>query len=239
MRALGETASLVRTIHGNKEHYTRHSRQPFQFPHKRLITEEGFSRQELSSSSMNPRPPLPRLTPTVNYISVLTPAPRALDTVVAALAHSETPSAREVAQQAGEAQREASDSRPAKAAVGLAAGEGLVGARVLVVAGAVVEEALDAAHAAAVLHHVLGGAHAAPVAHPEGGEGTGARALFALAPAAGLTAVGVLPGGAVASFVSARHGRGQRLQLVLLRLHPLGLGSDYTLTHHRDRKSVV
>lgn len=64
----------------------------------------------------------------------------------------------------------------------LRAREGLVGAGVLVVAGAVVEEAFDAARAGPVLHHVLHRAHAAPPAHPAGRKHPWAPAFLAAAP---------------------------------------------------------
>lgn len=69
--------------------------------------------------------------------------------------------------------------------MGLGAGAGTVRVRVaLVVVGAVVEEALDQAHAGPVLHHALRRAQALPVTGQAGRQGPGGRALAALALAA-------------------------------------------------------
>lgn len=126
-------------------------------------------------------------------VCVLAPAAGSRDPVVAALARGHASFSREVAQETGEEQGEERHGGPADAAVRLRAREGLVRARVLVVAGAVVEEPLDAAHARPVLHRALSGAHAPPAAHPAGGKHPLATALGTLAPAARLALCGVYP----------------------------------------------
>lgn len=119
-----------------------------------------------------------------------TPAARSGDAVIAALTHGDASFSWEVAQETGEEQREERDGGPADTAARLPAGEGLVCARVLVVAGAVVEQSLDAADAGAVLHRGLHRAHASAATHPAGRKGPRAAALRAAAPAAVL-ALGV------------------------------------------------
>lgn len=122
---------------------------------------------------------------------ILTPTPGSCDSVVAALAHGDTSFSREVAQETGEEQGEERHGGPADAAVRLRAREGLVGTRVLVVAGAVVEKPLDATHARPVLHGALHRAHAPTAAHPARREHPRATAVRAAAPAAVLALVGV------------------------------------------------
>lgn len=161
---------------------------------------------------------------------VLAPTAGSRDSVIAALAHSDTTFGREVAEETGEEQGEERHGGPAGAAVGLRAREGLVGARVLVVAGAVVEERLDAAHARPVLHRVLRRAHAPPAARPAGGERPRASALRTLAPAAALALVGVFA--RIFAAPAARHGHHrpglgvQGFQLLQIQLRPFRLGSD-------------
>lgn len=128
----------------------------------------------------------------MDWVWVLAPTAGSCGSVVAALAHGDASFSWEVAQQAWEEQGEERHGGPADAAARLRAREGLVGARVLVVAGAVVEEPLHAAHARPVLHRVLRRAHAPAAAHPAGREHPRAPALRAAAPAAVLALVGVL-----------------------------------------------
>lgn len=94
----------------------------------------------------------------------------------------------------------------------LGAREGLVRAHILIVAGAVVEETLDAADAGDVVHRCCRRAKAPAAAHPTGWQGPRAGALFALAAAAVLAAIRVLAIGGLA------WGRGQGLQFLLLQL---------------------
>lgn len=144
---------------------------------------------------------------------------RPCDPVVAALARGDAALRREVAQHAGEKQRQQRGGGPAGAAPGRRAREGLVGARVLVVAGAVVEEALNAAHARAVLGDTLRRAHAPPAAQPAGGQRTRPPALPAAAAAAVLALdVHTLWFGRLAAAAA------QRLQLFLVLL---GLGPNH------------
>lgn len=102
--------------------------------------------------------------------------------VVAAPAQLQAGLGRRVAEQARQEQGHGSHAQVAGAAVGLGAGAGAVRVGVaLVVVGAVVEDALDQAHAGAVLHHALGGAEALAVAGQAGRQGPGGRALATLA----------------------------------------------------------
>lgn len=162
---------------------------------------------------------------------ILTPTAGSCDSVIAALAHSDTSFSREVAQETGEEQGEERHSGPADAAVRLCAREGLVGASVLVVTGAVVEKPLDAADACPVFHHVLRRAHAPTATQPAGRKRTRATALWTTAPTAVLTLVGVftLIFWAPAAWHS-HHGPGpvvQGFQLFWIELCTFGLGSDY------------
>lgn len=113
------------------------------------------------------------------------------DSVVAALAHRHTSFSWEVAQQAREEQGEEGDGGPADAAARLRAREGLVRARVFVVAGAVVEKPLDAADARPVFHRAVRRAHAPAAARPAGREQPRANALRTRTPTAVLALVGV------------------------------------------------
>lgn len=99
----------------------------------------------------------------------------------------------------------------------LAAGARVVGTVVLVVVGAVIEEAFHAAHAGPIVNHVLGGAEALLVADPVRRQSPRVGALLTLALAAVLTPVGVQ-----AQILLAA----QRLQLAWLELR-LGLHPDY------------
>lgn len=102
----------------------------------------------------------------------------------------------------------------------LAARERLVRAHILIVVGAVVKQAFDAAHASYVVHCRGRRAKASAAAHPTGRQGPGAGAFSALAPAAVLAAIGVL---AVAS-LGWDHRKG--LQLLLFQFRTLGLHPD-------------
>lgn len=125
-------------------------------------------------------------------VGVFAPTAWSPGTVVAALGQAEAPLCWKVTQQARHKDGQDAHGRPAHAAVGLAAGAGLVRADVLVVARAVVEKALDAADARAVVQDVLRRADAAPGTEPARGQGPRARALLALALPALLAAVCVL-----------------------------------------------
>lgn len=110
-----------------------------------------------------------------------TPAATSGDEVIAALTHGDASFSWEVAQETGEEQREEGDGGPADTAAWLPAGEGLVCARVLVVAGAVVEQPLDAADAGAVLHRGLNRAQASAATYQAGRKGPLALRAAALA----------------------------------------------------------
>lgn len=139
----------------------------------------------------------------MDRVCVLAPTAGSRDSVIAALAHGHASFSREVAQEAGEEQGEERYGGPAHAAVRLCAREGLVRARVLIVAGAVVEKPLDTAHARSVLHSALSRAHAPPAAHPAGGQHPWAAALRTPAAAAVLALVGVFA--SLFSDPAARH----------------------------------
>lgn len=113
----------------------------------------------------------------MDLIGLFAPTAGSGDPVVAALAHGHTTFSWEVAEEAGEEQGEERDGGPADIAVGLSAGEGLVRARVLVIAGAVVEERLHAAHTRSILNGSFRRAHAPPATHPAGGQSPGVSAL--------------------------------------------------------------
>lgn len=125
----------------------------------------------------------------MDWFRVLATTAGSGDSVIAALAHGDTSFSREVAQETGEEQGEEGHGGPADAAAGLRAREGLVGARVLVVTGAVVEKPLDAADACPILHRVLRRAHTPMAAHPAGGQHPRATAICTLAPSTALTLV--------------------------------------------------
>lgn len=128
---------------------------------------------------------------TVDWFCVLATTAGSGDSVIAALAHGDTSFSREVAQEAGEEQGEEGHGRPADAAAGLCAREGLVGTRVLIVTGAVVEKALDTADTCSILHCALCRAHTPMAAHPAGGEHPRATAIHTLAPTTALTLIRV------------------------------------------------
>lgn len=142
--------------------------------------------------------------------------------VVAALAGVDAGACREVAEQAGEEQGQQGHGGPAGAAVRLGAGEGFVGARVLVVRRAVVEQAFDAAHTRPVLHRALSGAHAPAPTQPAERQHPWAHALGAAAAPALLAAVPVF----MEAVVTPAEGLRQRLQLLRTGLWAFGLDSD-------------
>lgn len=137
------------------------------------------------------QPPSLRLLANNPTLCVLTPTARSSDSVIAALAHKDTSFSWEVAQDTREEQGEEWHGGPADTAVRLCAWEGLVCARVLIVAGAVVEKPLDAAHARPVLHRALCWTHAPPTTHPAGGKHPWVTTLWTLAATTVLTLVGV------------------------------------------------
>lgn len=159
---------------------------------------------------------------------VFAPAAGPRGSIVAALAQRHAPFSREVAQQTGKDQGQERYSRPADATVRLRAREGFVDARVLVVAGAVVEKALDAAGARPVLHGAARGANAPSPAHPAGRERSRATALQAPAPFAFLAFVGVfvVVGGDRAAWRAELFVQG-------FQLRALWLDSDYLVTMGR------
>lgn len=113
--------------------------------------------------------------------------------VVASLGQLDAAGGRQVAEQAGQHQGQGAHEGPAGAAVGVGAGAGVVGARALVVlVGAVVEDALDQAHAGGVVDQVLRRAQTLLVAHPARGQSPGQGALLALAFPTGLAQQEVL-----------------------------------------------
>lgn len=86
--------------------------------------------------------------------------------VVAGLAQCHAALCREVAKQAGQEKCQDAYGRPPHAAMRLSAGEGLVRAHILIVARAVVEQALDAADASHIVHRGCCRANAPAAAHP-------------------------------------------------------------------------
>lgn len=169
----------------------------------------------------------------VNFF-VAAAAPWPTGAVVARLAQRHAALRREVAEQARQEQSQHTYGRPAHAAVRLAAREGLVRAHVLVVAGTVVEQAFDAAHASDVVHRRRGRAKAPAAAHPTRRQGPRAGAPFALAAAAVLAAVRVL---AFAGSGAKRCRQG--LELVLFQLRALGLRPHDPLDPGVSQKSLL
>lgn len=118
-------------------------------------------------------------------VGVATPAAGARGTVVGSLAQGKAQPGGRVAAEAGEAERQQPHGSPAGTSMARSAGARPVSTVVLVIlGGAVVEEALDAAEACAILHHALGRAQAALATSPAGWQATGRAALGALAAAA-------------------------------------------------------
>lgn len=167
----------------------------------------------------------------VDWIWVLAPTAGSFGSVIAALTHCHASFNREVAQDTGQEQGEERHGDPADAAVGLRAREWLVRARVLVVAGAVVEKAFYAADACPVLHCTICWAHTPPAAHPTGREHPWATAIWTLTLAAVLTPNRVFT--LISIDTAARHHHYwpglliQGFQLLWVQFGTLGLCSDY------------
>lgn len=90
-------------------------------------------------------------------VRVLAAATRAPEAVIAMLGQLDTACGWQVAQQTGQHQREGTHEGPAGAAVGMGAGAGMVSAGALVILiGAVVEDALNQTHARAIVDQGLG-----------------------------------------------------------------------------------
>lgn len=111
----------------------------------------------------------------------LTAAAGAFQAVITPLAKFEAPQGGKVAAEAGHEEGEEAHGSPAGAAGARPAGAWVISAGVLVIAGAVVEEALDAAETSPVVEEALWGAQAALIAQPAGGQATGGRAAGTLA----------------------------------------------------------
>lgn len=126
-------------------------------------------------------------------VRVLAAATRAAQAVIATLGQLHAAGGRQVAEQAGQHHGEGTHEGPAGAAVGTGAGAGVVGTGALIVlVGAVVEDALHQAHACAVVDQGLGRAQALLVADPAGGQRPGGRTLLALTLPTGLAQQEVL-----------------------------------------------
>lgn len=153
--------------------------------------------------------------------------------VVASLGQLDAAGGWQVAEQAGQHQGQGTHEGPAGAAVGVGAGAGVVGTRALVVlVGAVVEDALDQAHAGGVVDQVLRRAETLLVAHPARRQSPGQGTLLALAFPAGLAQQEVL-------VQLLRHGA---LQVQGLAVDHLGLdanGAGGGLLCHGHRGHVV
>lgn len=111
----------------------------------------------------------------------LTAAAGAFQAVITPLAKFEAPQGGKVAAEAGHEEGEEAHGSPAGAAGARPAGAWVISAGVLVIAGAVVEEALDAAETSPVVEEALWGAQAALIAQPAGGQATSGRAAGTLA----------------------------------------------------------
>lgn len=103
-------------------------------------------------------------------VRMLAAATRAAQAVIATLGQLHAASGGQVAEQAGQHHGEGTHEGPAGAAVGTGAGAGVVGAGALIVlVGAMVEDALHQAHTCAIVDQGLGRAQALLVADPAGG----------------------------------------------------------------------
>lgn len=155
-----------------------------------------------------------------NRVGVFTAAPRPIDPVVTALAQLKATLGWQVTPQARQEEGHHTHGWPPSAAVRLTARAGVVSAVVLIIVGAVIEEALHTADTSPVIDHVLGWAKTLFVTDPTRWEGPWIRALLALALPTVLTPV------AVCSQVFFA----QRLQLAWLELR-LGLHADYPVSN--------
>lgn len=114
-------------------------------------------------------------------VGVAAPAARARGAVVGTLAQGKAQPGRGVAAEAGQAERQQPHGAPAGTGVGWSAGARPVSTVVLVIlGGAVVEQALNAAQAGAILHGTFDGAQTALSAGPTGRQAAGGTALLAL-----------------------------------------------------------
>lgn len=120
-------------------------------------------------------------------VGVAAPATWARGAVMGTLAQGKAQPGRGVAAEAGQAERQQPHGAPAGTGVGRSAGARPVGAVILVVlGGAVVEQAFNAAQAGAILHRAFGGTQAALSTGPAGGQAAGGTAVSALTAAAPL-----------------------------------------------------
>lgn len=124
-------------------------------------------------------------------VGVFTAAPRPVHSVVTPLAQLKATLGWKVTPQTRQKEGHEPHGRPPGAAVGLAAGARVVRTVVLVVVGAVIEEAFDAAHTRPVIDHVLSRAQALLVTDPVRRQRPRVGALLTLALAAVLAPVGV------------------------------------------------
>lgn len=121
-------------------------------------------------------------------VGVATSAAGACGAVVGTLTHGKAQPGRGVAAEAGQTERQKPHGAPACTSVSWSTGARTIGAVILVVlGGAVVEEAFDAAQAGAVLHRALSRAQTALSAGPAGRQAAGRAALVALTATAPLT----------------------------------------------------
>lgn len=126
-------------------------------------------------------------------VRVLAAATRASQTVIAALGQLDAACGRQIAQQTRQHQREGTHEGPAGAAVGAGAGAGMVSAGALIILiGAVVEDALHQAHTCTIVDQGLGRAQALLVADPAGGQRPRGRTFLAFTLPTGLTQQEVL-----------------------------------------------
>lgn len=121
-------------------------------------------------------------------VGVAAAAAGAGGSVVGPLAQGEAQPGRWVAAETGKAQRQKAHGAPAGAGVGGCAGAGPVSTVVLVIlSGAVIEKALNAAQTGAILHSTLSRAKAALPTGPAGRQAPRGAALLTLTPPTELT----------------------------------------------------
>lgn len=121
-------------------------------------------------------------------VGIAAPAAWARGTVMGTLAQGKAQPGRGVAAEARQAERQQPHSAPTGTGVGCSTGARLVGTVILIIlGGAVVEQAFNAAQASAVLHDAFGGAQTALSTGPTGWQAAGGTARLALTATTPLT----------------------------------------------------
>lgn len=121
-------------------------------------------------------------------VGVVAPAAGSCGTVVSTLAQGKAQPGRGVAAEAGQAECQQPHGAPAGTGVGWSTGAWPVSTVILIIlGGAVVEQAFNTAQAGAILHSAFHGAQTPLSASPTGRQATGGTALLALTATTPLT----------------------------------------------------